>query len=252
MEAGDVQIQSLKVKSELNLKIWDRDDGYRMHRDVRTKLLDVTNYFISYCEINEFKLNPPIRDVILTGSLANYNWSIYSDLDIHIVMDMDGIDATTTSVLVAYLELRKKQFAEQHDIRVVSHEVEMYVQDGMVGLVAGGIYSIRQDEWLRFPKKYDKHIDWDMIKRKAMTYMSAVDEMEKLVDFGSVKSRDILLERLRDIWKKIKSERRAGLKEAGEFAVENLIFKILRRNGYIEKILKLRSRIISEKLSLNG
>lgn len=250
LEADEIQVQSLKVKSELNLKIWDRDDNYRMHADVRRKLLDVADYFVAYCELDKFGLNPPVRDIILTGSLANYNWSVYSDIDVHVIMDFGGIDRTTSEILAAYLELRKKQFSEQHDIRVVSHEVELYVQDGMAGLIALGVYSIMNDKWVRFPKKYEKSVDWEMVKRKSASYIDAIDDAKKAMDFGSVKSNVALLDRLNYMWKKIKSERRAGLEEAGEFAVENLIFKVLRRNGYIQKLLDLRSRLISERLSL--
>ena len=250
LEAEEIQVQSLKVKTELSLKIWDRDDNYKMHPEIRRKLLEASDYFVAYCELEKFGLNPPVRDVILTGSLANYNWSIYSDLDVHVVMDMSGMDDVTRKVLAAYLELRKKQFSEQHDIRIASYEVEMYVQDGMAGLVALGVYSIRRDEWVRFPEKYEKSIDWEMVKRKSSAYMEIMDDAQKALSFGSVKSKAALLERLNSVWKKIKAERRAGLEESGEFAVENLIFKVLRRNGYIQKLLDLRSKLISEKLSL--
>ena len=30
-----------------------------------------------------------IHDILLTGSLANYGWSKYSDVDLHIVIDFD-------------------------------------------------------------------------------------------------------------------------------------------------------------------
>ena len=54
------------------------------------------------------QLNVPISDITLTGSLANYNWSNYSDFDVHIVIDInkfgekkdlikDLIDAKTRS-----------------------------------------------------------------------------------------------------------------------------------------------------------
>ena len=33
-----------------------------------------------------------IEDLRLTGSLANYNWSEYSDVDLHLVVDFEKID----------------------------------------------------------------------------------------------------------------------------------------------------------------
>ena len=249
-EAEEVQVQSLKMRDDLDPKIWDRDNGYRMWPDVKSKLMETAEYFLKYCDTEEFGIDLPVRDIILTGSLANYNWSSYSDIDIHIVADMGALDETTTRVLQGYLELRKKQFAMQHDIRVKSYEVEMYVQDGMEGLVALGVYSMLNDEWVRFPEKQNAAVDWDMVKRKAMSYMDAIDEIEDAIGFGSIKSSDSVMSRLKSIWKKIKSERRSGLDEAGEFAIENLVFKALRRNGYIQKIMDARSKLVSHSLSL--
>jgi predicted nucleotidyltransferase len=38
------------------------------------------------------KINAPIKDIQLTGSLANYNWTNKSDLDVHILIDFNDID----------------------------------------------------------------------------------------------------------------------------------------------------------------
>ena len=249
-ETEKVQVQSLKVKPDLNAKIWDRDDEYKIYPEVRRKLLDVARYFAEFCELDELGVNAHVTDIILTGSIANYNWSMYSDIDVHVVMDFSGVEDRARAILVQYLDLKKKQFAEQHDITVASHEVEMYVQDSSAELVALGVYSLTDDKWLKFPKKYEEQIEWDLVKKKAASYMNAIDDAWKAVNFGSVKSPDALMSGLTSLWKKIKSDRRAGLEESGEFSVENLVFKVLRRNGYISKLLDLRSRMVSQKLSL--
>lgn len=251
LEADDVQIQSLKVKSELNLKIWDKDNEYKLYPEIKEKLIGVAEYFIKFCGFDDLGISPRVKDIILTGSLANYNWSAYSDVDVHIIMDFSQLDDLTKKVLLGYLEMKKKIFAEQHDIRILSHDVEMYVQDDIDGLIALGIYSLVSDSWIKFPEKYQKEIEWEIVKRKALSYMHEIDDIERIVNFGSVKSYESQLEKLHAIWKKIKSDRRAGLEQSGEFSVENLIFKILRRNNYIGKILGLRSKLISDKLSFN-
>ena len=56
-----------------------------------------------------------------------------------------------------------------------------------------------------------------------------------------------LAEKLLD---KIKRMRKAGLAEGGEFSVENLVFKKLRDNGVIEKLMKIKNDEIDKKLSL--
>ena len=58
------------------------------------------------------------------------------------------------------------------------------------------------------------------------------------------------LEDLDTLKTKIKKMRRSGLERSGEFSVENLAFKILRRNGYIDKIYKTSRRDFDQSLSL--
>ena len=45
---------------------------------------------------------------------------------------------------------------------------------------------------------------------------------------------------LKTFKEKLKNYRTAGLEKGGEFSYENLTFKFLRRNGYIDKIFNFR------------
>jgi hypothetical protein len=49
---------------------------------------------------------------------------------------------------------------------------------------------------------------------------------------------------------KIKNYRQAGLEKNGEFSNENLVFKVLRRSGYIDKLYNFQDKLIDKKLSL--
>jgi len=49
---------------------------------------------------------------------------------------------------------------------------------------------------------------------------------------------------------KIKKFRQSGLESGGEYSYENLTFKLLRRNGYIEKLMGIKTSIRDKKLSL--
>ena len=53
-----------------------------------------------------------------------------------------------------------------------------------------------------------------------------------------------------DLYKRLKKFRQRGLESGGEYSYENLTFKLLRRNGYIGKLLDLKSTIIDKKLSI--
>ena len=49
---------------------------------------------------------------------------------------------------------------------------------------------------------------------------------------------------------KLRKYRTCGLKKEGEFSYENLVFKFLRRNGYIDKLENFKNKIADKKLSL--
>jgi hypothetical protein len=45
--------------------------------------------------------------------------------------------------------------------------------------------------------------------------------------------------------------RSAGLESGGEYSPENLTFKVLRREGYIEKLMDLKDKSYDKSLSLD-
>ena len=94
---NDEIINSFKLQDELNPKVWDNEDT--LNKEVREKLLAVATEFIDF-------LGVPIlvEDIIFTGSLANYNWSKYSDVDLHVVADFNQF---SDDLLPLYQELFK-------------------------------------------------------------------------------------------------------------------------------------------------
>lgn len=55
---------------------------------------------------------------------------------------------------------------------------------------------------------------------------------------------DAFKSKIDKVWKKIKDFRQSGLEsESGEYSVGNLVFKLLRRNGYIGTIMELKRKI---------
>jgi hypothetical protein len=49
---------------------------------------------------------------------------------------------------------------------------------------------------------------------------------------------------------KLRKYRTCGLSKEGEYSYENLVFKFLRRNGYVNKLENLKNKITDKKLSL--
>lgn len=223
-------VKSFYIKDELNPKVWN---DFTIDEEVRENLLRIAQDFFSLTD-----LNTDVKDVILTGSLANYNWSNkYSDYDVHILIDFKEV-SEDTDLVKKYVDAAKNNWNKAHDIKIKGYEVEVYIQDTTEIHTATGIYSLMKDKWLVKPSKVDFTPDDDAIKEKAKTCMMAIDDLDDQVE---KQKYEHFAEDVKKVWTKIKNYRKSGLEsEGGEFSVGNLVFKLLRRNGYIGKMIELK------------
>tara|TARA_R110000772_G_scaffold12063_3_gene37223 strand:- start:1378 stop:2133 length:756 start_codon:yes stop_codon:yes gene_type:complete len=232
---------SFEVNDTLNPDIWDE---FQIKEDVRVKLLEISNEFI-----NTLYGDFTVYDIVLIGSLSGYNWSEYSDFDIHIVVDYKDIN-DDFELVHEYVDLLAKRWNKSYDISIHDYEVELYIEDKNVSRDhINGLYSILKDKWVIRPtSNNNQEVDTKLIERKAVNIMEQIDD----IDIRSAKiDHDVLKDETDKIWDKIKKARRDGINSPdGEYAVGNLVFKYLRRNGYIGKIIKIKKKLIETKYSL--
>lgn len=231
-------IKSFKLKDTLNPKIWNEE--MEINEDVRESLLKIANDYIEHLDVGDIKID----DIILTGSNSNYNWSEYSDFDLHILFDFKQINEDV-ELVSKYLAAAGKLWNEQHDILILGYEVELYAQNSSEKHISSGQFSLLNNEWVKKPSKEDFTPDEDLIKRKAQSIMDRIDDAE--IDFENHYSYRELAEKVNKILKKIKENRQKGLNEEGEFSTENLVFKLMRRNGYIKKLIDLKNKIYDKQ-----
>jgi predicted nucleotidyltransferase len=230
-------VKSFEFKDNLSDAIFDEKN--KMHEDVRKKLIDISESFIDFLGIEFF-----IHDIILIGSLANYNWSKYSDIDVHILIDFEN-STYSFDLLEEFFDAKKTLWNNLNDIKIKNYDVEMYVQDINDEYHSAGVYSILKNKWLENPTKQSIKIDDVKILNKA-------DEIAKKIDVLIKKfenNKDVNDETLK-LYKKIKKFRQTGLSGEGENSYENLTFKLLRRNGYIKKLIDLKNQIRNKDLSI--
>jgi len=225
-------VKSFEIKDELNPKVWD---GEEINQEVREQLLQIAQDFYDGTE-----LEADVKDIILTGSLANYNWSEkYSDYDLHILIDFVEIN-DDEELVKKYCDSVKNIWNGLHDIKIEGYEVEVYIQGIKEPHKASGIYSLLNDEWNIKPSKKDFEPDEESIREKAKSAMMMVDDLEGDIDEDKYEE---FQKKLDKVWDKIKNYRKSGLAtEGGEFSTGNLVFKLLRRNGYIGKVLTLKRK----------
>ena len=245
---SDVDLSSFKVQNELNPKIWVND---LMDSRVRLKLLDIAQDFIEFLEVTWVKP----EDTIVVGSIANYNWSRYSDIDLHIVMDYSKVDDRKKFV-ENYFQSKKREWNDTHDkISIFGFPVELYVQDVNADNASSAVYSIDKNKWLKKPSKSTftkKDIDSQLIKKKASGIMTDIEEIEddeKHSD-DDYKNRK-LYDRSSNLIDNITQTRKKSLSSTkDEMNTDNLVFKVLRRNGYLDKLFKLRDKTYDKMNSL--
>jgi len=198
-------------------------EGETMRPEIRKKLMQIAEVFVGYLEIPGFE----VLDVVLAGSLANYNWTRHSDFDIHVVTRY--ADLQCDDIAEAFYRAKKQIWNDQHDITIMGHEAELYVEDVNDPPVSAGVYSIQDNRWLSLPEYSQPKIATGAVNHKVQDLIVQIKHAIKTADDPA----DI--DRIRT---KLRYMRRAGLDSGGEFSVENLSFKVLRNLGYIDKLNK--------------
>lgn len=236
----NIDLSSFKVKDTLNPKIFDQNQ--KMYPEIRTRLLMIADDFFDTLELPWVD----VTDITLTGSLANYNWSKFSDVDLHIIIDYKEVDENE-SLVSEYLDVKKDIWNESHDIKIKGYDVELYVQDMNEPHVSTGVYSIMWNDWLVKPEKGSPKIDSKKVKQKASIIINSYDTVLESYYAGEY---DKVIRKINTIRQKIKKMRQSGLDREGEYSYENITFKVLRRVGLLDKLSDLETLAYDKSLSM--
>jgi hypothetical protein len=237
VEPDEVDVSSIKMNDTLSPLIWDGD---KLKPEIRKTLLMNAKRFIEFSDVENLKYN----DIILTGSMANYNYNENSDLDVHIIMDFNQISSNKEFV-GDFFKLKKQLWTENLPIQVKGHDVEMYFQDSAEPHHSSGTYSLIKNDWIRKPTNKIINIDSADVQLKSADIMNAIDDLE------SNQNEKDFLKKHETLKNKIKKYRQTGLDKSGEYSIENLVFKVLRNVGYLEKMVELKNKYLTQELSLD-
>lgn len=236
-DIDDFEVPSAHLQSELCPLIWNGD---KLDEKVKASLMRIVKKFVEFLGIDIV-----VKDVILTGSMANYNWTDRSDIDVHVIVDHKDVDGDE-ELVSEFFSAKKKIWNSQYTIRIKGHDVEMYVQDLGSDVFAQGVYSIPRDLWVKKPEPKQGKLDVGAAKIKAASIIDMIDSLERIDDNEKKIKRS---ERIKD---KLKKMRAVGLATpSGEFSSENLAFKILRNSGYLSKLMKMKTKAFNDYFSLN-
>jgi len=240
-------LSSFNVKDELNPTIWENPDSSsdaKMKEEIRLRLIEISEKFIEFLGYEIF-----IQDITMTGSLSNYNWSEFSDIDLHVMYDFNE-SGPEKELFQDLFKLKKTLFNSTHDITVKGYEVELYVQDTNEPHISTGVYSVLYDEWIIEPSKEEVEINNEIIKEKVGQWEDMIDAVIEDIENGDedLEKSNEKIDKLKD---RLKKYRQSGLEGDGEYSYENLVFKFLRRNGYIQKLFDFQNKVMDDRLSLS-
>ena len=216
---------------KLNPKLWN---SAKLRPEVKDQLIKIAEDFLTELGVHDLD----VKDITISGSNAAYSYTKYSDLDLHILVDMGNLPVD--EVYKELFNAKKTIYNDSHDIKIHTIPVELYIQDSRQPVVSLGEYSVMNDEWIRIPTKRRSDFDQTVTKSKYEKLLSLIEMALKSRKYSKIKH----------IIDTIKRYRQTGLDKGGEFGPENLAYKMLRSQGYITKLYDLRDKLHSEILTV--
>lgn len=219
--------EALELHDTLNPKLFNSDN--KLYPEILEAFNNIIEEFLYELEDSEIPIK--VLDTWLVGSNASYNYSPNSDIDLHVQADF-GNTIENGKLLQIIYDFAKSSFNKDYDIKVKGMPVELYVEDINASAITNGIYSLKENDWIKFPKKVEIP-DIDITKSTLFK--------DYLIRYNSLKDEDI-----QDFIDDLYILRKASLNKDGEFGEGNLVFKEFRNKGYLDK-LKDKLKIVKSK-----
>ena len=182
-----------------------------------------------------------ITDVILLGGNAGYNYTVMSDLDVHLVVDPKYIPDCNPDLLDEFYMDKKTLWELTHKVTIFGAKAEPYIErPGVTRKKSQGVYSLMRQSWIQKPEKMEDDLDEKELEKKVKNLKHKIDTY--------IKSEDP--EALNTLVKRLRVGRTVSLQKYGEYGFENMVFKELRNQGYIDKVRSTVVNLKSKSLSL--
>ena len=225
---------TLKFTEILNPMFWVGDS---LKPEVNEALMKFAEAFAAYVDLDE----RAIVDVLLLGGNAGYNYTQYSDLDVHIVVDPKFIPDCEPDLLDQYYMDKKTLWELTHNITIYGVKAEPYIERPKITRKKSqGVYSLMKKTWIQEPEKVEGEVEKKEIEKKVNNFKTKIDAF--------IKNENV--DGLRELVKKLRDSRSVSLQKYGEYGFENMVFKELRNQGYIDKVRTVVVNLKSKNLSL--
>ena len=231
----------LTINSTLHPKFWS---GEELNSKITSKVLAIAQDFFVDLALEGIALEV----ITFTGSLANYNYTKFSDLDLHLIVDFSKVD-DNYDLVREFFSAKSALWNKNHNIKIFNYDVELYVQDLNEDHHSTGVFSAKNNTWIAQPMRVEPEVDTPMVIRKAESFVDMIERAEDLFDDKKYNESHQFAS---DLFSKIKKFRKSGLEDEGQYSYENLVFKFLRNHDHIKKLYDLRTNSYDKMMSLDG
>jgi hypothetical protein len=234
--------EAIEKHDTLNTKLFTKEELLKDR--VKDKLLEIVDEFLEDLKSQEIEIK--IDDILLIGSNASYNYTKNSDIDLHILANSKKTKYTPDVANALYGAYRTL-FNKQLDIKLFDIPLEIFVELEDSARVSNGVYSVKNNKWLKKPVKEDIP-DYDKDKLKTLVDKWEARCVDLIADIKADKLQDELkvVKLIEEIYDKL---RKKGVAK-GEYSEENLAFKELRNKGYLDQLKQSKNDLVSKRLSL--
>lgn len=133
-------------------------------------------------------------------------------------------------------------FNKKYDITIKGINVELYVENkDKLSNVSSGIYSLKKEDWIKNPSSFVMpKIDEFQLSQAINKWEN---EYEKVYSYPTISKIDAYIDNLYAL-------RQESILSEGEFGIGNLVFKEMRRCGYLDNLKDLKNKLETDELSL--
>lgn len=223
--------EAIEKHDELNPDLWENN---KLKPEVKDKLLEIVGYFTNNLKEDEIELD--VKDIVIIGSNANYNYTKQSDIDTHIVADMTPYKDVPDLALKLYNAYRS-MWNNKYDPTIYGHEVELYVEPEEIKANSNGMYSLNTG-WLKEPVQTNiPDIDEDELNTLVGEYENKIEGAKSIKDIEDIIDSLYLL-------------RQESILKEGEFGIGNQCFKEIRNMGLLQNLKDKKIELENQEMSL--
>lgn len=226
---------------ELNPKLFENN---MLKPDVLEALRRIAEEFLNSIN-NDIEKDIIPADIRLVGSNAGFDFNDDSDIDLHIVVNFDHYSCDPP-LLQAALNIERINWNSQYNITVKQLPVELYVEDIKSSTNSNGIYSVSQNRWIKFPE--DEIASSEYFKNADIIDYS--DKWITLIELAINNTDKYSLDYCQRLLDRIYMMRKNGIETYGRLSKGNIIFKLVRARGYLDKLKEHIKDLQSMQLTL--